>query len=135
MSLHSVTLDLPDAVMHRAQQAAHTLNVPLEDVLVDVLTAGLPEVVDAPPDMQAELARMTWLDDRSLWAASNGEMAREAQERLRQLSELQGRRGLNEEEEQALESLRKEYGRATLRRARAYALLSMRSGRPLLAGN
>lgn len=135
MPLHSVTLDLPDAVLHRAQQAANTLNLSLEDVLVDVLTAGLPEVIDAPAEMQAELARMTWLDERGLWEIANSQMADEAQDKLRQLSELQGQRGLAEEEKQELEALRREYGRATLRKARAYALLSMRSGRPLLAHN
>ncbi len=34
-----------------------------------------------------------------------------------------------------MESLRQEYRHVTLRKARAYALLSMRGGRPLLADN
>lgn len=135
MPVHSVTLDLPDAVLNRAQQAANTLNLSLEEVLVDVLAAGLPEVVDAPEEMQAELARMTWLDERGLWEIANRQMAEQTQDKLHQLSELQGQRELTETEEQELEALRREYGRATLRKARAYALLSLRSGRPLLAHN
>ena len=35
-------------------------------------------------------------------------------------------------EQKLLDELRREYGRITLRKARAYALLSLRGGQPLL---
>jgi len=133
MSLQSITLALPDSVMHRARQAAQTLHLPLEDMLANVLAAALPEVVDAPPEVQAELAQMTWLNDTNLWQLAHSEMPDEQQEKLRHLSGLQGERSLNEGERTEIETLRRAYGITTLRKARAYALLSLRSGRPLLA--
>ena len=42
-------------------------------------------------------------------------------------------KGYMKHERETLEALRQEYGRTTLRKARAYALLSMRGGRLLLA--
>jgi len=119
--------------MRRARQAATALQRPLEEVLTATLAATLPDVEDAPPDMQAELARMTWLSDSELWIVARSAMPKEQQEQLRHLAELQTQRGLTLEEQEALETLRQEYGRTTLRKARAYALLSLRGGRPLLS--
>jgi uncharacterized protein YnzC (UPF0291/DUF896 family) len=62
-------------------------------------------------------------------------MAEDQQERLRHLSELPTQRPLTEEEQESLEGLRREYGYVTLRKARAYALLSLRGGRSLLSDN
>ncbi len=52
------------------------------------------------------------------------------QAQLASLSERQG--SLNQEEQQLLECLRERYGRITLRKARAFAVLSLRAGNPLL---
>lgn len=133
MAIQSVTLHLPEAVMRRAKQAASVLQRPLEEVLTDTLAATLPDIEDVPPDMQAELARMTWLSDQELWAIAHSMMSEEQQEQLRHLVEFQTRRPLSQGEEETLDALRQEYGRVTLRKARAYALLSLRGGRPLLA--
>jgi hypothetical protein len=131
--MQSITLYLPEAVMLRARQVANVLQRPVEEVLTATLATVLPEVDDAPPDMQTELVRMTWLKDQELWTIASSTMSEEQQERLSHLSDLQTQRPLTPEEQKALESLRREYGSVTLRKARAYALLSMRGGRPLLA--
>ena len=133
MSTQSVTLALPESLMRRAQQTAQTLQRPLEDVLTDTLAAALPDVEDAPLDMQADLARMAWFDERSLWTITRSQLSRSQQEQLHYLTELQSQRTLRKEEQALLEYLRREYGRVTLRKARAFALLSLRGGRPLLA--
>lgn len=135
MPTQTVTLSLPESVMRRAQQTAQTLQRPLEEVLADVLAAALPDVEDAPADVQAELAHMTWLDDQTLWTIARSEMPRSQQEQLYRLAEVQRQGALSGEEQARLEHLRREYGRTTLRKARAYALLSLRGGRPLLADN
>ena len=62
-------------------------------------------------------------------------MTDKQQQELQALAELQTRRSLTQQEQETLEALRQEYGRATLRKARAYMLLSLRGGRPLLADN
>lgn len=133
MTSQSVTLRLPDPIMHRARQSAEALQRPLEEVLAALLNASLPEMEEVPPDMQAELLRMTWLSDKELWEAAHSRMPHKDQEQMRYLAELQAQRPLAPHEQEPLEALRREYGRVTLRKARAYALLSLRGGRPLLA--
>lgn len=132
MTIQRITLDLPQAVLERAQKVAQALQQPLEDVLSLTLAASLPDVEDAPADMQLELTRMTWLSDEELWVIARSEMAAEEQTQLEKLSEKQGHEILTSQEERALQHLRQHYGRVTLRKARAYALLSLRGGRPLL---
>ena len=133
MAVQNVTLHLSDALLQRARQVAGALQRPLEDVLTATLAAALPDVEDAPADLRVELARMTWLGDQELWAIARSVMPEKEQEQLRYLADLQSQRPLTEHEQATLESLRQAYGRVTLRKARAYALLSLRGGCPLLA--
>lgn len=135
MTIQSVTLQLPDKVMRRARQAARVLNSPVEDVLAATLAATLPDVEDAPPELQSELARMTWLNDQALWQIARGNLNSSQQVELQTLSELQSQRSLTAVELAALQAARAEYGRMTVRKARAYAILSLRGGRPLLASD
>jgi len=134
MTVQSVTLRLPGTVMRRARQTANVLQRPLEELLTGLVTAALPDVEDAPPEVQAELARMTWFSDQELWSIARSTMPVEQQEQLRSLADLQTIRALTPAEQEALDNLRREYGRVTLRKARAYALLSLRGGAPLLTG-
>ncbi len=133
MTIQTVTLHLPETVMRRAKSAAEVLQRPLEEVLSTMLAAALPDVEDAPVDTQVDLARMTWFSNQELSDIAHSTMPEEQQQQLRLLAELQTQRSLTPEEQQTLETLRQEYGRITLYKARAYALLSLRSGRPLLA--
>ncbi len=128
----TITLDLPDQTIEQARQAAIATQQPLEDVLIHMLTAVLPTIHDAPPDMQTELTRMTWLDNQNLWAIARSSMSGETQKQLQQLVQHQEQRLLTIEEQAQLEALRQAYGRTTLRKARAYALLSLRGGKFLL---
>jgi uncharacterized protein YaiL (DUF2058 family) len=129
----TITLTLPERTMKQAQEAAAALQRPVEEVLSDILVAVLPTAHDAPANMQAELMRMTWLDSQELWRIAREQMSAEAQERLQELSHLQEQRPLGPEEQAQLDVLRQEYGRMTLLKARAYALLSLRGGEPLLS--
>lgn len=129
----TITLTLPERTMEQAQQAAAVLQRPVEEVLGDLLAAVLPTMHDVPGDMQAELIRMTWLDSQELWRIAREQMSVAAQAQLQQLTHLQGRRLLTPDEQAQLDALRQEYGRMTLLKARAYALLSLRGGAPLLS--
>ena len=73
---------------------------------------------------------MTWLDDVALQAIAGAVLSDADQRRL---VELSGRDSLSDVEREALNGLRDSYGKATLRKARALALLSVRSGKGLLA--
>jgi hypothetical protein len=129
----TITLTLPERTMEQAQQAAAALQRPVEEVLCDLLVAVLPAMQDVPDDMQAELIRMTWLDSQALWRIAREQMSAVAQEQFQQLTHLQGRRPLTPDEQAQLDALRQDYGRMTLLKARAYAVLSLRGGEPLLS--
>ena len=133
--MQNITLALPESLMRLVEQTAQTLHRPVEEILTDTLTAALPDVEDAPPEMRAELTQMAWFDDRSLWSIARRELASEKQEQFRYLTELQSQRALTSEEDALIEDLRREYGRVTLCKARAFALLSLRGGTPLLTRN
>ena len=133
MTMEVITLPVSAMLLERARMAAAALKRPLEDILASALDAALPDVVGAPPGLYGELAGMTWLSESELWAIAQSQMSRAEQLRLSDLSVQQTSRALTPDEEKQLEALRSEYGRITLRKARAYALLSLRSGRPLLA--
>lgn len=133
--MQDIVLHLSDSVMRRAQLAAETLHQPVDQVLEKLLNAVLPDVGDAPPHIQDELARMTWYDDQRLWEIARSGMSEEQEARLRALAALQAERNLESQELEMLNTLRDRYGYYTLRKARAYALLSLRGGRPLLAEN
>ena len=129
----TITLTLPERTMEQAQQAAAALQRPVEEVLCDLLAAVLPTMHDVPDDMQAELMRMTWLDSQELWHMAREQMSASAQAQLQQLTHLQGQRPLTPDEQAQLDTLRQQYGRMTLLKARAYAVLSLRGGAPLLS--
>ncbi len=128
----TITLNLPEETMKQARQAAAALKRPVEEVLSDMLSAVLPSIEDAPQNMQSELAEMTWMDSQALWQIARSHMPESRQKDMQTLAELQGTQILSNKEQEQLDQLRQEYGRITLRKARAYALLSLRGGKPLL---
>ena len=128
----TVTLNLPDTVVHRATKMAQVLQRSLEEVLTVTLTSNLLDVEDVPAEMQAELLQMTWLSDQELLNIADTYLNETEQAQLISLSERQAQVLTSQEEQRALQALRGRYGQITLRKARALALLSLRAGRPLL---
>jgi hypothetical protein len=126
----TITLDLPDSLTERAGQAAQAMHCPLEEVIAAVLDVALPALDDVPPAIRAELVAMTWLDDQALLSIANAVLSDEDQRRL---VDLTGRDTLTVREQHDLRTLRDAYGQMTLRKARAFALLSIRSGKGLMA--
>lgn len=129
----TITLNLPEPTMKQAHQAAASLQRPVEELLTEMLTAILPSAHDAPAAMQTELTGMTWLSDKALWEVADSRMSSQDEDKLRQLSTMQGERPLSKSKQNELDKLRHQYGRITLLKARAYALLSLRGGKPLLS--
>ena len=80
-----------------------------------------------------ELSCLGWFIPLLPEPMAQGQMSAEAQEQLQQLIDLHEQRPLTVEEQVQLDALRQEYGRMTLLKARAYALLSLRGGVPLLS--
>ncbi|MCY4411628.1 MAG: hypothetical protein OXC27_14305 [Caldilineaceae bacterium] len=128
----TLTFEVSDSLLTRAREAAEALDRPLEDVLIGALAVGLPDVHDVPDSVRSELLEMTFFDENSLWQIAKGEMTSAEQRELQALLDVQ-KRPLLPQEQVRLQELRESYGKATLRKARAYALLSLRSGESLLA--
>ena len=133
VAMQTITIRLPDAVLRRARDAASALDRPLEIALAKLVTASFQGVEDAPPEMQSELARMAWLSNHDLRAISRAAMPSKQQTQLHKLAEAQATRKLTRTEQTQLNLLRREYGQTTLRKAHAFAILCLRSGRALLA--
>ena len=127
-----LTFEVSDSLLERAHEAAQALNRPLEDVLAGALAVGLPDVHDVPASVRSELLRMIFFDEELLWQIAKDEMASAEQKELQALLDVQ-QRSLFPQEQARLQELRESYGKAMLRKTRAYALLSLRSGQPLLA--
>ena len=127
----TITLDLSESLVRQASQAARLMHRPLEQVLAVLLEAALPPLDDCPPKLQTQLIEMTWLGDGTLMDIATSSMSEPDRLRLADL----GLRAdaLTAEEQEDLALLRERYGELTLRKARAFALLSIRSGERLLA--
>lgn len=128
----TLTFEISDSLLKRAHEAAQALDRPVEDILVGALSVSLPDIHDVPASMRSELLEMTFFDEESLWQIAKGEMTSAEQSELQALLDVE-QRPLVLQEHVRLQELRESYGKAMLRKARAYALLSLRSGQPLLA--
>jgi hypothetical protein len=126
MTFQTVTLKMPTPVYRRAQNAATALRRPMEEVLVDTLSVALPPLDDVPQEMVSELAAMIALSNEALWKIARSVMPTKKQTILRSLSRARRKRELPPPETRKLRELQQEYGRITLRKAQAYALLHHR---------
>ncbi|MBK1629350.1 hypothetical protein CKO31_01095 [Thiohalocapsa halophila] len=126
----TITIHLPDALAERVGGAARAVHRPVEEVLTAMLDGVVPSLDGVPEDMRTELVEMTWWDDARLMETADATMPEEDQARMVELSTT-GPSSPAEQDE--LEALRTDYGRITLRKARATALLSIRGGKQVLA--
>lgn len=79
-----------------------------------------------PVDLSEFLATMPQMDDSALWQAARNTLAREADEKLRQLNTKRQRRKLTNAEEHLRSELLHQYDRGVLIRSRAAVLLKQR---------
>jgi hypothetical protein len=126
----TITIELPESLVLRAGRAAQAMHRPVEEVITAMLDGVLPLLDDIPSEMQTELVEMTWLDDDRLLTIADATMPDADQQRM---AELSSREVLAPVQHDELEALRSSYGKITLKKARALALLSVRSGKRLLA--
>jgi hypothetical protein len=125
----SITVKIPQPLYHRLEHVAARLQKPVTDMLVETLQAALPPVDEIPNHIQAEVAGLDKLETADLYEVAESQMADADQDALEYLLDVQATRPLTNEEAVRLESLRLEYGRVLLRKARAFALLAER-GQP-----
>jgi len=126
----TITINLPDALVERVGGVARAVHRPVEEVLTAMLDGVAPSLDDAPEDIRAELVEMTWWEDARLMEAADATMPEEEQARMVELSADEPSSPAAQKE---LEALRTAYVQITLRKERATAMLSIRSGKRLLA--
>jgi hypothetical protein len=127
MSVHAVTLSLPEALYQRAREAAQVSKRPLEQVLTQSIALSLPALEpDLPASARSELAALPLLSDAKLWTIARCEMDKRKQARLQTLAETQKHRLLDLVEKAELSQLMAEAEWVMLRKAEAYQLLARR---------
>ena len=126
MSVHEVTLSLPEALYEQIRQAAERLRRPLDAVLAEAVMAVGPVMDTVPETMRSALAHLAYLNDAALWQAARGCMSPVQRERLDDLHDKQQREPLNADEQAEEKSLVALYRDTILVRAQAAVLLKQR---------
>ncbi|PKO22662.1 MAG: hypothetical protein CVU38_08160 [Chloroflexi bacterium HGW-Chloroflexi-1] len=127
MSVHAITLSLPEPLYQRARAAAQIANRPLEQVLTQSIALSLPALEsDLPAAIRSELAALPLLSDARLWAIARTTLDKRKQARLQTLAETQKFRSLTLVEKAELGQLMDEAELVMLRKAEVYHLLARR---------
>lgn len=127
-TFHAVTLDLPETVYNQIQRAAEKVQRPVEDILIEAVSAVAPVIGTGTTEIRSSLAQMAYLNDAALWQAARTTMPADQRIRLESLHQQQQADGTltpeEEVEEQALLAL---YRETVLVRAQAVVLLKQRN--------
>lgn len=126
MTLQAITLNLPDAVYEQLRDAAEKSRRPMNDLLVETLTAIAPVINTASEPMRSALAHLAYLNDAALWQAARATMLSEQRERLQALHDKQNQRLLTAQEQAEEQALLALYRETILVRAQAALLLKLR---------
>jgi hypothetical protein len=126
MTYQTITLDVPETVYQQIRKAAEKVRRPVNDILVEAVTAAAPALSAAKKGSRTALAQMAYLSDAALWQAARATLPADQRARLAELHDAQQQRALTRAErteEQALLGLYKE---TLLVRAQAAVLLKSR---------
>jgi hypothetical protein len=127
MTTRTVTLQLPESLYTRLQQAARATQRSLDDVLLHVVQVGSPpRWDDAPAEFQSDLATLDRLDDEALWRVTRSRKTEADMERYQELLDKNANGILSADERDELVKLRVELDRFMLRKVHAAALLRWR---------
>ena len=127
MTTRTITLQLPESLYTRLQQAALATRRSLDDVLVHAVQVGSPpRWDDAPAEFQADLAALDRLADEVLWRIARSRKTEADMERYQELLDKNANDALSAEEGDELVRLRVESDRFMLCKAHAAALLRWR---------
>lgn len=126
MTLQTITLRMPATLYRQVEQRARKAHRPVEDELVDVVTAALPTVEDLPVDIAGDLAQLAYLADAELQQASQTALPFRDVERMQALLLKRQREGLKPQETREAERLLHRADRTMLVRAQATVLLKAR---------
>lgn len=126
MADQTLTVNLPDDLYSRLRKRADEAHHTIEDEVVGVLEASMPDDESLPVGLVKLLDFMTLMDDETLWRiAERNTLTREAHKGLQQLR-AKSHKGLTPAEEQRQADLLEQYDEGVLVRSKALALLKQR---------
>jgi hypothetical protein len=126
MTVQPITLNLPETVYEQIRHAAEKAQRPVDEVLVEAVTAVAPIMDTASEKLRTALAQMAYLNDAALWQAARATMPAEQREHLESLHHQQQRQRLTAEEQAEEQALLTLYRETLLIRAQAAVLLKQR---------
>jgi len=126
MGVQAITLNLPRTVYERIRQAAEKVQRPVDEVLVEAVTAVAPVMDTTSERLRTTLAQMAYLNDAALWQVARATMPAEQRERLEVLHHQQQCQELMAEERAEEQALLALYRETLLIRAQAAVLLKQR---------
>ena len=119
----TITLQLPENIFLRMQQAAQATRQPLEDIFLRAIQVGSPpDWEDIPAEFQADIV----LDDAALWRVARTKKMESDMIYYQKLLDKNADGKISEEESRTLTGLRAEFDRFMLAKAHAVALMRWR---------
>lgn len=122
----SIHLQVPSSVYRLAKKTAEATSRPIEQVLVDVLSAASPISEDLPPELQAELDTLAQLSDTELLSMARRTFPCDERRIYDRLLKKNSAGTLSPAELEQLKGLRQASEHLTLQKAHAYAILKWR---------
>ncbi len=127
MSVHQVTVALPESIYLRLQRTAQATRQTVTDVLLRAVQIGSPPGwEDAPAEFQADLAALEQMEDAALWQIARSLQTEDEMLRYQSLLEKNAAEPLTLAERAELTDLRTTADRFMLRKAQAAAILRWR---------
>ncbi len=127
MSVRTVTLQLPETLYLRLQQAAQATKQSLNDLFLHVVQVGSPPGWDdVPAEFQTDVAALDRLDDTALWRIARQKQVEMEMTLYQELLDKHANGTISETEVHQLQALRTEWDRFMIRKAQAAAILRWR---------
>ena len=127
MTSRTITLDLPENLYVRLQQAAQATQQSFDAILLRAVQVGSPPGWDdVPAEFQTDLAALDRLDDAALWQVARAQQSEAEMTRYQTLLDNNANRTITSTEQDELDQLRMAFDRHMLRKAQALALLRWR---------
>jgi hypothetical protein len=131
-----ISLQLPGRLYQRLEQTARSSHCDLKEVIVSALETAVPPLPnDLPPEMAAELAPWTLLDDEALRAIADAFLPPKQQQRFTLLLRKEAEGRLSAREREKWEALKEEYLRVSRNKAKARFMLDQRTKARLVKGD
>ncbi|MDM8537605.1 hypothetical protein QUF70_12680 [Desulfobacterales bacterium HSG17] len=127
MATRNITLNLPENIYIRLQQAAQATKQSLDQILLRVIQKGSPPGWDdIPAEYQADLAALERQDDTTLWHIARFHQNKADYNRYQDLLDKNSNETISNSEQNELNKLRGESDRFMICKAHAVALLQWR---------